>query len=97
MKTTIPEIDSKTIRLLRFPLIIMVLYVHCFGPGEVDMLAMDYSSLSGMDCFNIFRVFVTRVLCHVAIPSFFIISGYLFSVAQPSGTVRSTHRNYAVG
>ena len=78
MKTTIPEIDSKTIRLLRFPLIIMVLYVHCFGPGEVDMLAMDYSSLSGMDCFNIFRVFVTRVLCHVAIPSFFIISGYLF-------------------
>ena len=56
----------------------MVLYVHCFGPGEVDMLAMDYSALSGMDCFNIFRVFVTRVLCHVAIPSFFIFSGYLF-------------------
>lgn len=78
MKTSIPEVDSKTISWLRFPLIMMVLYVHCFGPGEVDMLAMDFSALSGMDCFNIFRVLVTRVLCHVAIPSFFIFSGYLF-------------------
>ncbi len=73
------NVQFKTFDWLRFPLIIGVVFIHCFGkPFDFD--AIDFSNLSGMDCYNLFRVCISRVLTHICVPVFFLISGYLFFI-----------------
>lgn len=62
---------------LRFPLIFGVVWLHSYGK-PYDFSALDFHSLSGMDCYNLFRTSISMVLTHVCVPLFFFISGYLF-------------------
>lgn len=62
---------------LRFPLIVGVVLIHSFG-NSFDFEALDFLHLSGIDCYNIFRVSISKVLTHVCVPTFYFISGYLF-------------------
>lgn len=62
---------------LRFPLIVGVVFIHCFGRPS-DYAATDFCHLTGMDYFNLFRVSISHVITHVCVPTFFFISGYLF-------------------
>lgn len=70
---------NKVFDWLRFPLIVGVVFIHCFGK-PFDYEALDFTQLSGMDCYNLFRVSISRVLTHVCVPTFYLISGYLFFV-----------------
>lgn len=73
--------DSQAIELLRFPLIVCVVFIHSFGPTlgpAFDATSVDWSALTGSDCYNLIMVLICRVGTHFAVPCFFIISGYLF-------------------
>ena len=54
--------DSKAIYLLRFPLAVMVICIHCYLPSSSNYLI----------------ILLSHVLSHIAVPLFFIISGYFF-------------------
>lgn len=70
---------SETIDLVRFPLAVMVVFIHSFPDGTwLDFSAIEYSSLSSFDAFNVFRRFFSNVFPSIAVPAFFLISGYLF-------------------
>ena len=73
------SLQSQTIDWLRFPLALAVVFIHSFGlPSEVDVKAIDYGALTGMDVYNLFRIMGSHVLTHIAVPTFFLISGFLF-------------------
>lgn len=76
-------IQSQTIDLLRFPLIIAVVFIHNTGlPSNyvIPVLGTD----SFYTCLSIYnKVFFSHVLAHIAVPIFFFISGYLFFIKTP--------------
>ena len=73
------DIQFRVFDWLRFPLIVGVVFIHCFGKS-FDYNAIDFAHLTGMDCYNMFRVSISQVLTHVCVPTFYLISGYLFFI-----------------
>jgi surface polysaccharide O-acyltransferase-like enzyme len=65
-----------TIDWLRFPLAIAVVFIH-MNP-VADMQEVDYFHLSGTDIYTVAAAFISQVLAHVAVPCFFMFSGFLF-------------------
>ena len=66
------SLESETINFLRFPLIVLVIYIHAFGePLNTDFSA-DYI------IYDHIRIFFSHILSRVAVPWFYLISGYLF-------------------
>ena len=73
------KFTSETIDLIRFPLAVMVVFIHSdIHPNETFMMPSDYAHLSGMDWHILIRSFCSHVFSHIAVPAFFLISGYLF-------------------
>lgn len=71
------SLESRTIELLRFPLIVLVIAIHAIGLNSEQIASYgDWGKI-----YNIFFVGTTRV----AVPCFFLISGYLFFY-NPHGT-----------
>lgn len=71
-------IDSRMsciIESLRLPLAILVVFIHSFGGGYVTSIAVD-----GLDVrlYDVLRVGISHGIANVAVPCFFVISGYLF-------------------
>ena len=71
------ELKYNVFDWLRFPLIVFVVYIHSFGK-PIDFYAIDFSNLTSIDCYNLFRISISGVLTHIAVPIFFFISGFLF-------------------
>lgn len=71
------RLQSLTIDLLRFPLAIMVIFIH-MSPNVISPLGTDFSLLSGQGLFNIIGIVGSHVLTHIAVPTFYLISGFLF-------------------
>ena len=71
------ELKYKVFDWLRFPLIVFVVYIHSFGK-PIDFYAIDFSNPMPMDYYNLFRISISHVLTHIAVPMFFFISGFLF-------------------
>lgn len=71
-------LQSKTISLLRFPLALMVVFIHSFGESASSYEVASWTNINGMDVYNIFRIFFSHVVSHPAVPVFFMISGFLF-------------------
>lgn len=69
---------SDVISFLRFPLAVMVVFIHSSGYGECDIQGINVVSLGGNNIYDILRVLVSETICLVAVPAFFLISGYLF-------------------
>lgn len=69
---------SPVISNLRFPLALMVVYIHSFGFGECDLSDLNILHLSSYDIYNIVRTLISKVICQIAVPLFFFFSGYLF-------------------
>lgn len=62
------------IRQLRFPMIVLVTYAHSYGH-----VAEDFSLLSSdWNTYEFLKLLISQTLVKVAVPVFFIISGYLF-------------------
>lgn len=75
----ISSLSSKTIDLLRFPLAVMVVFIHSFGlSNSFSVGDLQTSPLTSIDIYNFIRVCFSKVLPNIAVPSFFLISGYLF-------------------
>lgn len=77
----ISTIDSQVIHTLRFPLVVLVVIIHSFSfikGWEVTQL--DLSHLSGADVYSLFCISLSMTLAHIAVPTFFVISGYLFFI-----------------
>lgn len=75
------DLQFRVFDWLRFPLIVGVVFIHCFGkPFEYE--AINFAHLTGMDYFNLFRVSISHVLTHVCVPTFYLISGYLFFIGM---------------
>lgn len=76
MKTdTLSSEDKKTIDLLRFPLALLVLYIHA------DLMTTNSSSLISPDAtpflWNV-DYLISKIIGSVSVPAFFLISGLLF-------------------
>jgi fucose 4-O-acetylase-like acetyltransferase len=62
------------ISALRLPLIVLVTYAHSYGG-----VAEGYSLIgSGWDSYEILKIAMSQTLVKVAMPTFFVMSGYLF-------------------
>ena len=62
------------INALRLPLIVLVTYAHSYG-GVME----GYCVLgSGWDTYEVLKIMVSQTLVKVAMPMFFVMSGYLF-------------------
>lgn len=69
------NVESNVIKILRFPLIIGVLFIHSY---IIDVI-IDGINVASNDFFwfkNITFLF-SQIICKVAVPAFFVISGYL--------------------
>lgn len=73
------DLQFRVFDWLRFPLIVGVVFIHCFGK-PFDYEAINFAHLTGMDYYNLFRVSISHVLTHVCVPTFYLISGYLFFI-----------------
>ena len=71
------QLQSKTIDMLRFPLAIMVIFIH-MNPTVVNLLEEDVNLISGHGIYNVIGVILSHVLTHIAVPTFYFISGLLF-------------------
>ena len=61
---------------IRLPLIVLVTYAHSYGG-----VAEGYSVLgSGWDAYEVLKIVMSQTLVKMAMPTFFVISGYLFFV-----------------
>lgn len=62
------------INQLRLPLIILVTFAHSYGgvSEEYDIMT------SGWDTYEVLKIVVSQTLVKVAMPTFFVMSGYLF-------------------
>lgn len=67
---------SESINMLRFPLAILVVFVHGFG-SDIDVAELHASGLTGLAVYDYIRLFFSVVIARSAVPIFFIISGYL--------------------
>ena len=65
---------SKVISQLRFPLIVLVTFAHSYGKVKDDYMLLT----SPWDTYEVLKLLISQTLVKVAVPVFFIISGYLF-------------------
>ena len=67
--------------LLRFPLIVAVVFIHNYPEGEglnIQSVFLSGGGLSLINVLNIISVSISHVIAYIAVPTFFLISGYLF-------------------
>lgn len=67
------ELQSKVIDLLRFPLIVAVVFIHGVGKDIFN----NFNFIPSND-FILLTNLTTNGICRIAVPLFFLISGYLF-------------------
>lgn len=75
---TYQQIDSKVSTILRLPLALMVIFIHSVGMPSSLAIDVDFSQLNGLDIYNFVRIFISKVFCQLAVPTFYILSGYYF-------------------
>lgn len=64
--------------MLRFPLAILVVFVHGFG-ADIDVAQLHASGLTGAAVYDYVRLFCSVVIARSAVPIFFVISDTSFS------------------
>lgn len=67
------SLTSRVITFLRFPMIFLVVYIHGVG-----FSVFEHYQIAPPDDFNFMYNIVVDGVCRVAVPLFFLISGYLF-------------------
>lgn len=90
MQTTTTSRSSTTVfDWLRFPLAIAIIFSHNFGARAVDKVHFLADPLSWQSAYDLFRVLFSKVLPSVAVPTFFMISGYLIFLSMRDWDWRS--------
>ncbi len=78
-KSESERIQSQTIDLLRFPLAVMVVFIH-MNPKVINLPAADFDLWSWHGVYNVFGIVFSHVFSAIAVPTFFFISGFLFFI-----------------
>lgn len=68
----IDELQSRVVDWLRFPLIVLVAYIHYYGPEIQPKEAI------GTAIYNYLMILMSHVISRSAVPAFFLISGFYF-------------------
>ncbi len=76
--TNSTELQASVITSLRFPLILFVVCVHCAVLDYLVNSGEGFFDLKGYPCYSVTSYAITQILCRIAVPAFFFISGYLF-------------------
>jgi fucose 4-O-acetylase-like acetyltransferase len=63
-----------TIKQLRLPLIVLISFAHSYSGVRVGYTLWG----DGWDTYEVLKIVVSQTLCKVAMPTFFVMSGYLF-------------------
>ena len=69
----ISKSTSLTISFLRFPMIAAVVFIHGIGYS-----LFSSKGITPPRVYSIFYEFVTAGICRIAVPLFYMISGFLF-------------------
>ena len=74
MRNRIDISQYDVIRQVRFPMIVLVTFAHSYGhvAEDFNLLTSDWST------YDFLKLLVSQTLVKVAVPVFFIMSGYLF-------------------
>jgi fucose 4-O-acetylase-like acetyltransferase len=73
----IDKLSSERLAVLRFPLIVGVVFIHAFGSGDVSSTGnIGIERTSG--CVLFVQNFISQGAARVAVPLFFLLSGYFF-------------------
>ncbi|MDR1809928.1 MAG: acyltransferase [Prevotella sp.] len=83
------ELQSKTIDFLRFPLAVMVMFIHI--PVVFDMASVDYFLPTCIELCNMTKISISHVVAQAAVPCFFMFSGFLFFYKLPDGNAFSIY------
>ena len=71
------EKTKELIKYIRFPLMLMVVFIHChFSTLTMGGLVYNYD-LQDYPYYSNVAFFISKLLCRVAVPAFFFFSGYL--------------------
>ena len=77
-KVSVPLLDSETIGFLRVPMALGVIFIHLgIRASGADVAWFD---MEGKDVFRLVVCVVTNELSALAVPTFFVVAGYLFFV-----------------
>lgn len=71
------ELQSKTIRFLRFPLIVGIVMIHSHYT-ELIIDGKDWMKEVNLPVYHLISYFFSEILARVAVPLFFFLSGFLF-------------------
>ena len=69
--------QSTAIDVLRLPLAIMVVFIH-ISPKVFCISDCQYPIFTGRGLLNFVEILCSNVISHIAVPTFFFISGLLF-------------------
>ena len=68
---------------LRLPLALCVVFIHNYGTRVADYANLCANPFSAESIYDIVRIFCSKVFPGFAVPTFFLISGYLFFLTMP--------------
>lgn len=77
MDPTQEKLQSQIISFLRFPLIVAVVFIHC-NPGIVILNGQSIINGYEFPVYEEIRYFISDIVARIAVPTFFVISGFLF-------------------
>lgn len=80
------SLQSHTLKALRFPLAVMVVFIHSTLWPE-GYLRPDWSSMTSQDMFVAIQIVISHVVSRVAVSAFYVISGFLFFFKMEDFTV----------
>lgn len=69
-------LQSEALKALRFPLAVMVVFIHSFCLEDYEW--PNWNHLLGMDINVAVQILLSHVVSHIAVPTFYLISGYFF-------------------
>lgn len=70
--------DYRALDWLRMPLALCVIFIHSFGVRKVNYDLLVSDPWSWESAYNMVRIFLSHEFPGFAVPTFFLISGYLF-------------------
>ncbi len=82
------NVQSAAIDLLRFPLAVLVVIDHAC-PWTVAIPEASFPLLSATGLLNVFFILCSNVIGNLAVPCFFLISGFLFFRSMPGFDFRA--------
>ena len=69
---------SDTINFMRYPLALAIMYIHAPGLIPINLDLIHENTFSLYSFYDMLRICFSNVIAHISVPTFLLISGYLF-------------------